>query len=150
MTVEDVFYNALGCALLSRLHGQCFQTGWGTSKFAKLLALQGAFAKVILDIADPAGFVLARVAGDEGEIISIGVAPNSQDRGFGAKLMCAAEARSRKMSAQKLFLEVAETNESAIHLYQSLGYEIVGRRKNYYVDRFVSKTDALIMRLLLT
>ena len=82
MTVEDVSYNALGGALLSRLHGQCLQTGWGTSKFEKLLALQGAFAKVILDIADPAGFVLARVAGEEGEIISIGVAPNSQEGGL--------------------------------------------------------------------
>ena len=70
MTVEDVSYNALGCALLSRLHGQCFQTGWRTSNFANLLALQGAFAKVILDNADPADFpaefVLARVAGDWG------------------------------------------------------------------------------------
>ena len=80
MTAKDVSYNALGCPLLSRLHGQCFQTGWGTSRFAKLLALQGVFAKVILDYADPAGFVLARVAGEEGEIISIGVAPGCRLR----------------------------------------------------------------------
>ena len=43
-----------------------------------------------LGIADPvrypAGFVLARVAGEEGEIISIGVARNSRGRGFGTKI----------------------------------------------------------------
>ncbi len=115
MTIEDVSYNALGCALWSRLHGQCFQTRWKALAFAKLLARQGAFARVMRDNADPARypaeFVLGRVAGEEGEIISVGVAPNSQGRGFSAKLMCAAEAQSRKMSARKLFPKVAEMNE---------------------------------------
>ena len=68
MTIEDMSYNALGCAVWSRLRGQCFQTRWKAPEFAKLLALQGAFAKVILDNADPARypaeFVLARVAGE--------------------------------------------------------------------------------------
>ena len=67
MTIEDVSYNALGCAVWSRLYGQWFQTRWKAPEFAKLVALQGAFAKVILDNADPADFpaefVLARVAG---------------------------------------------------------------------------------------
>ena len=54
------------------------------------------------------------------------------------------------MSAWQLFPEVAEMNEWAIHLYQSSGFEIVGRRNNYQVDRILSETDALIMRLLLT
>ena len=47
---------------------QCFQTRWKAPEFAKLLALLGAFAKAILDNADPARypaeFVLARVAGE--------------------------------------------------------------------------------------
>ena len=68
MTIEDVSYNALGCAVWSRLHGQSFQTRWKAPEFAQLLALQGTFAKVILDNADPAGypaeFVVARVAGE--------------------------------------------------------------------------------------
>ena len=72
MTVEDVPYNALACNLLSRLHCQCFQIGWRAPEFAKLLVMKGIFAKIILDIADqvrcPAGFVLARVSGGEGEI----------------------------------------------------------------------------------
>ena len=68
MTIQEVSYNALGCAVWSRLRGQCFQTRWKAPEFAKLLALLGAFAKVILDNADPARypaeFVLARVAGE--------------------------------------------------------------------------------------
>ena len=68
MTIQEVSYNALGCAVWSRLRGQCFQTRWKAPEFAKLLALLGAFAKAILDNADPARypaeFVLARVAGE--------------------------------------------------------------------------------------
>ena len=68
MTIKDMSYKAVGCAVWSRLRGQCFQTRWKAPEFAKLLALLGAFAKVILDNADPARypaeFVLARVAGE--------------------------------------------------------------------------------------
>ena len=68
MTIEDVSCNALGCAVRSRLHSQCIQTRWKAPEFAKLLALLGAFAKVIQDNADPAGylseFVLAHIAGE--------------------------------------------------------------------------------------
>ena len=68
MTIEDVSFNALGCAVWSRLYGQYFQTRCKVLVFAKLLTLRGAFAKAILDNADPAGypaeFVLAPVAGE--------------------------------------------------------------------------------------
>ena len=68
MTIKDMSYKAVGCAVWSRLHGQCFQTRWKAPEFTKLLALQGAFAKVTLDNADttgyPAELVLARVAGE--------------------------------------------------------------------------------------
>ena len=68
MTIKDMSYKAVGCAVWSRLHGQSFQTRWKAPEFTKLVALQGAFAKVTLDNADlagyPAEFVLARVAGE--------------------------------------------------------------------------------------
>jgi len=31
-----------------------------------------------------------------------------------------------------MFLEVAEDNEAAIHLYRSLGFQPIGRRPAYY------------------
>ena len=41
-------------------------------------------------------------------------------------------------------LEVRKSNLVAINLYQKLGFEIVGTRKNYYFD---NREDALIMTL---
>ena len=81
MTIDGLSCNSLGCAVWSRLYGEWFQTRWKAPEIAKLVALQGAFAKVIQDNANPAGypaeFVLAHVAGEKGEIISVDVAPNS-------------------------------------------------------------------------
>ena len=40
------------------------------------------------------------------------------------------------------YLEVRPSNEAAVALYQKLGFNVIGRRHNYYRD---SKEDALIM-----
>lgn len=40
-------------------------------------------------------------------------------------------------------LEVRASNEPAVSVYRKLGFEEVGRRKNYYRN---PKEDALIMR----
>ncbi len=37
-------------------------------------------------------------------------------------------------TVQMITLEVRESNESAIHLYENFGFEIVSVRKNYYAD----------------
>ena len=44
--------------------------------------------------------------------------------------------------AIQMTLEVRVTNEKAISLYTSLGFEVAGRRKNYYED---NSEDAFIM-----
>ena len=44
---------------------------------------------------------------------------------------------------EQMVLEVASTNQKAIRLYEKLGFEQVGRRKNYYRN---PREDALILR----
>ena len=43
---------------------------------------------------------------------------------------------------KRIMLEVRESNKSAIHLYEKLGYRHIHRRKAYYSN---PKEDALIM-----
>ena len=118
---------------MSALHAACFPEGWTGESLATLMSSPGVFALIFIELSSlAAGFVLARVAADEAEILTIAVRPNARRKGSARALMEAAAGHAQKMGAHSLFLEVGETNAPALGLYKSLGFEQVGRRKNYY------------------
>ena len=78
------------------------------------------------------------------DIQTIGISPAKQGKGLGRELMERLLAKSKALGAEEVFLEVRADNESAIHLYKSLGFEQIDVRKRYYQP---SGTDALVMRL---
>ena len=61
------------------------------------------------------------------ELHRVYVATELQGRGIGRQLMDAALAHPRLAAAERVYLQVWETNERAIGLYESLGFETVGR-----------------------
>ncbi|GAB3942319.1 ribosomal protein S18-alanine N-acetyltransferase [Corynebacterium tapiri] len=77
----------------------------------------------------------------ECEIHTIGVDPAFQRRGIARELMAQLLGAADDAQAPT-FLEVRTDNEPAIALYQSLGFEITGVRKNYYQP---SGADAFTM-----
>ncbi len=79
-----------------------------------------------------------------GDITTVGVAKNHQGRGLGRSLVDALVTRAKRSGAEQLFLEVKKSNESAIYLYESSGFEKIDIRKNYYQP---SGEDAIVMRL---
>lgn len=125
--------------LLAELHAACFTEKWDALALARLMASPGAFALLAIPEATPLGFVLARLAGGEAEILAIGVAPAGRRRGLGAALLAAVH---RRVGAAPLFLEVAAGNAPAIGLYRASGFRQVGIRPAYYTDL----QDALVMR----
>ncbi|MEQ1948200.1 MAG: GNAT family N-acetyltransferase [Bryobacteraceae bacterium] len=75
------------------------------------------------------GFLASRqIAPDECEILNVAVLPSERGRAVGRRLVEALLARG----PGKCFLEVRQSNENAIQLYESLGFERVGLRENYY------------------
>ncbi|MDC6131644.1 ribosomal-protein-alanine N-acetyltransferase, partial [Burkholderia gladioli] len=46
-----------------------------------------------------------------------------------------------------MLLEVRPSNPRAIRLYERFGFEVVGRRKNYYPAKHRTREDAIVMRL---
>ena len=79
---------------------------------------------------------------DEGDIGNVAVAPDSRRRGIGAALLKALFAESERRGAAVLQLEVREGNFAARRLYEKNGFEIVGKRKNYYEK---PAEDAILM-----
>ena len=89
--------------------------------------------------------VFSLVAG-EAELLLIGVAQRWQNKGIASLLLRKCEALIAH-HAVDMFLEVRASNVPAIRLYEKLGFNNLGERKNYYPASDVSKgrrEDALI------
>jgi ribosomal-protein-alanine N-acetyltransferase len=100
--------------------------------------MPGAFGLIDSD----SGMILARIAGDDAEILTLAIAPARRRCGFGRALLAGALEEARRRGARAVFLEVSEANEAARALYTAAGFAEVGRRRAYYRDG----TDALVLR----
>ena len=131
-------------APLAALHAACFRDAWDAGAIAGLLAGPGAFAIHCQD-----GFVLARSAGGEAEILTLAVAPSARGKGLGRALLQAAIVRAEEQGAYAMFLEVGSDNPHALALYAGLGFTKVGMRKGYYSSASGGSGggDALVLRL---
>jgi ribosomal-protein-alanine N-acetyltransferase len=78
------------------------------------------------------GYLVARAAADEGEILNVSVAPPHRRRGLARALTRHALERLAARGVAAVYLEVRESNVAARRLYESLGFAIVGRRAKYY------------------
>lgn len=128
-------------AALAVLTAESGVPGWSEASLASTLRDPGGIALLERDaVGAPLGFVLARPAADEVEILLVVVAPTSRRRGIGRALLTSALARAR--AARVAHLEVRVSNAAAIALYEQLGFVAVGRRPRYYDGG----EDALSMR----
>jgi ribosomal-protein-alanine N-acetyltransferase len=129
---------------LAALHEAAFPPAeaWGPDAIRLMLEMPGAFG-----LHRPGeGFVLARVAAEEAEILTLAVIPAARRRGAGGALLGAAMAGAAARGAGAMFLEVSERNAPARALYAAAGFAEVGRRRRYYADG----ADALVLRRDLT
>lgn len=78
------------------------------------------------------GFILSRVLYDEAEIFNICVGENYRGKGLSHKLLNYIEEILPEEGAQNVFLELRSKNEKASNLYGSHGFEVIGKRRNYY------------------
>jgi ribosomal-protein-alanine N-acetyltransferase len=86
------------------------------------------------------GYVGLARAGREAEVHTLAVDPAHQRRGIGRTLLRAA---LNHAVGATVFLEVRTDNESAIRLYRSEGFIVIGIRRGYYRP---SGADAFTMR----
>ncbi|MDN2566177.1 GNAT family N-acetyltransferase [Aquibium sp. A9E412] len=135
---------------LAALHEEGFARPWSDGELAALLDQPPVFGFVAVLVgrarAAPVGFVLARLAAGEAEILTIAVARACRGLGIGRLLMDAVLRHLHEQRAEALFLEVDETNKAAVALYRRLGFREVGRRPDYYLHAARRRSAALVMR----
>lgn len=89
--------------------------------------------------------VLSFVVG-EVELLNICISPSQQGKGYANQLLTHLIDFSEQRKNHEMFLEVRVSNASAIHLYEKLGFNEIGRRKNYYPGK-QGREDAILMAL---
>ena len=99
-------------------------------------------------VADVDGRIAAMMVGwmiiDELHVATIATHPDYRGQGIGKKVLVHALLAARKEGVIRAFLEVRQTNETALNMYRSLGFVEDGRRKEYYKD---NNEDAILMSL---
>ncbi len=90
------------------------------------------------------GFAAFQLVTNEAELRNLAVTPEHQRRGVGRALLEEAHKRLAEAGAQRLYLEVRPSNRPALGIYQSLGFSLLGVRKDYYRD---PREDACVMAL---
>ena len=89
-----------------------------------------------------AGFVLARQAADEIELLLIAVDPEHRKKGVGSRLLERFLEVAAQRKASKVFLEM-RANNPAVSVYRAAGFEQIGQRTNYYRTVTGETIDAL-------
>lgn len=93
-----------------------------------------------------AGFAITQIVLDEATLFNIAIDPAFQRQGLGRALLEYVIQQIEKKDVFTLWLEVRASNAKAIALYESLGFNEVSVRRNYY-PAAQGREDAIMMAL---
>jgi ribosomal-protein-alanine N-acetyltransferase len=105
---------------------------WTEESYREALEWPGIVAMVRAEDVEVIGFILGRQVADEGEILNLAVSPARRRGGEGGALLGAALGEFRACRVRRVFLEVRESNETAMAFYGRQGFLKTGRRLGYY------------------
>lgn len=114
-----------------RLERLCFSEPW-TQKSLELLLSDNAVGYVVVDDGNVLAYGGMVTVLDEGQITNIAVDPEYRRRGYGGMIVAALVEYAKNNGIESISLEVRESNDAAIALYTSFGFEGRGVRKNFY------------------
>ena len=110
----------------------------------KLCRHSTCFGVVSFDVDYPIGFILLQQAADSADVIELCVRESRRRQGVGRHLLEQGLHLAMENGASRVLLEVEATNKSAYKLYRASGFELVGKRPNYYRRR-EKTTEALVL-----
>ena len=130
-------------APIAALEQQCFSDPWSEAAIAPELENPLSLWLVAEQGDTLLGYIGSQSVPPEADMMNLAVAPAARRQGIAEALVHALEAALREKGTESLTLEVRVSNLPARTLYEKLGFEPVGLRKNYY---FHPKEDACILR----
>jgi ribosomal-protein-alanine N-acetyltransferase len=89
------------------------------------------------------GYMVALRSVDSADLLNICVHPDYQHQGLGRALFDYLVQQLQLLGINDIFIEVRQSNHSALLFYQTMGFEAIDIRKKYYSNL----EDAKILRL---
>ena len=114
---------------------------WTRNMFYEELSMPGSTWWVAHDCGQVVGFAGGQLAGDGIDVMDVVVAKDRRREGIARRLLARVAYDGQMLGASSATLEVLDGNEPAIALYRALGFQQVGRRRDYYSPG----NDALVM-----
>jgi len=109
---------------------------WNDQNYASLFTADGPRRLVLITESEGAAvaFVVARVVGSEWDVENIVVAAQMRRQGIASEFIRRIVEQAEADGAQKIVLEVRESNLPARALYEKAGFVESGSRSGYYRD----------------
>ena len=138
--MEIIPMNESHVAAVAALEKACFSEPWSENSVRGELSNELALWLVAVENDTVLGYVGSQTVLEEADMMNIAVEEICRRRGIARALV---EELIRQLPAHCLTLEVRASNAPAIGLYESMGFQQIGMRKNYYRK---PREDALILR----
>ena len=135
MTEEDLLQ-------VETIEQESFSLPWSFDAFKSTLDREDTLYLVAAEGDTIVGYCGMYISFDEGEVPNVAVKKECRGCGIGKRMMKELLTQARARGVVSVFLEVRKSNEAAMRLYEKLGFEAAGIRKNFYE---FPKEDAVIM-----
>lgn len=127
---------------LAQLERECFSDPWSEKALAEELSNSNAVFRVALIDGEVAGYVGMLHVLDEGDICNVAVFDRFRRKGVASALIQHLVDYGVENQLSFITLEVRESNIGAQKFYETMGFETIGVRKNFYDN---PKEHAILM-----
>lgn len=128
---------------IAALEKRFFSAPWDEKSVQSELSNDLSYWLVAIDGDIVTGYVGSQTVLGESDMMNLAVHPDYQRQGIGEALVLALMEGLKAQGSHCLTLEVRASNDPAKHLYEKLGFQVAGRRRNYYRS---PREDADILR----
>ena len=115
-----------------KIEQQSFSDPWSKYNFTAELELPFSWVWVAKIKNELVGYCSCWEIEGELQIANLAVHPDFRNRGIGKNILQEILNRACQRKVKKVTLEVRESNQFGLKLYQAFGFTEVGRRKKYY------------------
>lgn len=109
-----------------------FSSPWSADSFLNETINENNIYLVVEDNDEIVGYCGVWGVVGEGQITNVAVRKENRNQGIGKQMLMKLIDLGKEKGLESFTLEVRESNKSALHLYESIGFYSVGIRKDFY------------------